>query len=85
MTPTLEKIAAEAAQENTSERLVLIDDIVRAKKLLWAMGKTQHNEFLTPSAAGKLFDTLYDYDHEQLTLIRDKYSKQLETLVKEKI
>lgn len=80
MHPTLEKIAAEAAKDNQSEKLVLIDDIIRAKKLLWAMGETKHNEFLTPSAAGELFNILYDYNHEQLTLIRDKYGNQLTNL-----
>lgn len=85
MNTKLEIIMAEAIQDNRAEKLILIDDIVRAKKFLFASGQRQHNEFILPDTAGKLFDTLYEYNHDQLTAIRDGYTNQINQIIRKEI
>ncbi|MFA7287621.1 MAG: hypothetical protein WC055_01960 [Melioribacteraceae bacterium] len=68
----LRQCVEEEKQDRLNEKLILIQDIIRAKKTLWAFGYTQHNEFLTDSAAGKLFDYLYDCTIE---VLEDKNSE----------
>lgn len=83
MNEALEKIAAEAAQENTHERLVLIDDIIRVKKFLFGQGLRQHNEFLTDQGRTDLFDSLYEYSIDSLRIIYKGYEKQYEAMVRQ--
>lgn len=85
MNTKLEILMAEAIQDNRAEKLCLIDDIVRAKKFLFAQGRKEHNEFILPDTAGKLFDTLYEYNHDQLTAIRDGYTNQINQIIRKKV
>ena len=77
MTTALLAIKAEAEQENKNYKLVLIDDIIRAKKFLYGQGRLQHNEFLNDKAAADLFDELYDLDILCLEIVYKSYEKQM--------
>lgn len=55
----------------------LIDDIVRVKKMLFAFGYEQHNEFLTHQGRTQLVDNLADMDIQQLELVMAGYEKQI--------
>jgi hypothetical protein len=59
------------------EKLTLIDDIIRVKKMLFGFGYTQHSEFLKDETAVKLFDELYELDVEALRLVCGGYEKQV--------
>lgn len=74
----IKQLLREAHQENIndlfSQKLILIEDIIRVKKLLFGLGEIIHNEFTNDDAAGKLFDTLYELDNSALELILHDYS-----------
>lgn len=72
--PRILKVLREAVAENRNEQLFLIEDIIKAKKLLFGFGYKEHNEFAVPLSAGKLFDTLYDQPIDEL----QKLNKSLE-------
>lgn len=61
-------------EEGLKTKLCLIEDIIKVKKLLWSFGHTQHNEFLSAEAAGKLFDDLYELDTTALEIINKEYA-----------
>ncbi len=75
------QVLNQTIEKNTSdlmnEKLIMIDDIIRIKRSLYGFGYTQHNEFLTDSAAGQLFNELYDMDLNQLQLVNAGYEKQV--------
>jgi len=77
--PRIVKVLREAVQENRDEKLFIITDIIRVKKMLWGFGYHEHNEFIVPLAAGKLFDTLYDMSIDDLQVL----NKELEGKVNE--
>lgn len=77
--------AAEEQDNQEKEKLVLIDDIVRVKKVLFGQGELQHSEFMNNKAAGELFDDLYDMDIPSLILLRDLYGKQATNLIKQRL
>lgn len=70
-----------SVDDNFKTKICYIDDICRAKKHLWAFGKKEHNEFLTPEASTKLFDELYDLDITALELIMKNYEKEINQLM----
>jgi len=77
--------AAEKQYNEELEKLVLIDDIVKVKKVLFGQGELQHSEFMNDNAAGQLFDDLYDMDLPSLILLRDLYGKQATNLIKRRL
>lgn len=87
--PNLVRLLRESVQESRQdqhfEKLLLIDDIIRVKKLLYAQGIKEHNEFLTDKGRVDLFDELYDMYIEQLQLINTGYERQINTLMTEKL
>ena len=70
-----------SVDDNLNTKICYIEDICRAKKHLWAFGKKEHNEFLSPEASAKLFDELYELDLTALELIMKNYEKQINELL----
>ncbi len=66
-----------------NERLCLIEDIMKAKKLLFGLGKTEHNEFLSNESAGELFNELYDLPADSLRVTMGYYEKIINKIIKE--
>lgn len=62
-------------------KICLIEDICKAKKLLWALGDKIHDEFLTPEASATLFDDLYELDIVSLELTIKGYSARINELM----
>jgi hypothetical protein len=62
-------------------RISLIEDICNAKRLLWALGDTIHNEFMTPEASAILFDDLYELDIVSLEVTMKGYSARINELM----
>lgn len=85
MTINIENVMAEAIQENRTEKLVLIDDIVRAKKFLFGQGQKQHNEFLFKDKAGKLFDELYELSIDELVKQLNNHTETINQLIRKEI
>lgn len=85
MTPNISKILAEAQDENRKEKICLIEDIMKAKRLLYGFGDIEHFEFLDPKAAGDLFYRLYDQPHAELKAIQKQYEDRINELVKKHI
>lgn len=85
MKSRLEAINTEAQDENRKEKLCLIEDITKLKKLLYGMGETHHNEFLNEDKAAELWLKLYDMDMTQLTLINKSYEKRYNAIVLSKM
>lgn len=81
----LNEAIKENRQEDNSEKLFLIEDIIKVKKVLFGMGHVEHNEFLSAESAGKLFDDLYELDIIALELVLNNYSQIVTKLVKERI
>lgn len=77
MNRQLIEICNSVVQDNSNEKLILIEDIIRVKKTLWSFGYVEHDEFLNDSTAANLFDNLYDMNLEQLELINSGYEKQI--------
>ena len=85
MNTQLETLLDEAIDENRKEKLCLIEDITKAKILLFGLGETQHNEFQNTDSAAELWLELYDMDFDQLTLIRDGYEAKINLLAIQKL
>lgn len=85
MNPRLEKLMAEAKQDNNLEKIVCIEDIFRLKKLMYGAGFCQHTEWIDDKEAGKLFDHLYDLDICSLQVIIKGYEKQYNDAIKSKL
>jgi len=87
--PKLTAILRQAVMENETElrheKICLIEDIMKAKRLLYGLGQIQHNEFLHPIANAKKFDELYEFNLQQLTLVRDGYTAKINELAKAQI
>lgn len=77
MNNNLDTLLDEAIDENRKEKILLIEDITKAKKLLFGLGETQHNEFQNEDSAANLWLDLYENDFQQLTLIRDGYEAKI--------
>jgi hypothetical protein len=75
--PRILHILRQAVQENRQEKACLIEDVIKVKKLLYGMGDTQHNEFLTDKTAVELYDTLHELDHTALRLAYKGYEKRV--------
>ena len=82
--PKLAMLLREAVADNHKEKICLIEDVIKAKKLLFGLGQTQHNEFLIPSEATALFDELYELDICALQIVYKEYEKQINKLMHEK-
>lgn len=85
MTNQLETLLDEAIDENRKEKILLIEDITKAKTLLFGLGETQHNEFQNTDSAAELWLELYDMDFDQLTLIRDGYEAKINLIAIQKL
>lgn len=81
----LREAHAENIAEQKSEKLFLIEDIVKIKKTLFAFGDTKHDEFTNEDKAGQLFNILYEYNVEQLTAILEGYTNRVNHLLKQRI
>jgi len=82
--PKLAVLLREAVADNHKEKICLIEDVIKAKKLLFGLGQEQHNEFLIPSEAAALFDELYELDICALQIVYKEYEKQINKLMHEK-
>jgi len=72
MTPQIEKLLCEAVNENKAEKLCLIEDIIKQKRLLYGFGI---NEFLgSVLEPEKDFDHLYELSIESLELMMAELS-----------
>jgi len=78
--PKLAAILALSVDENRKEKACLIEDVIKVKRLLYGMGDTQHNEFLTDKTAVELYDTLHELDHTALRLAYKGYEKRVNEL-----
>jgi hypothetical protein len=85
LTAILRQAVKENETELRHEKICLIEDIMKAKKLLYGMGQIQHNEFLHPIAHAKKFDELYEFNLDQLKLVRDGYTAKINELAKAQI
>jgi hypothetical protein len=75
-------ILNEVATESTFNlKICLIEDICKAKRLLWAMGDTQHDEFIKPEDSARLFDELYELDVKALEIVNNGYGKRINELM----
>lgn len=81
----LRQVVEEGKQEDRNEKLFLIEDIIKAKRLLFGWGELQHSEFMHPNAAGQLFDMLYDMEVIQLKLIMKDYEKKINAIAKQRV
>jgi len=79
--PRILRILRQAEQENRQEKACLIEDIFKVKKLLFGLGETEHNEFLTAEDSGKLYDSLHDLDHCALRLIQKDYERKVNEIM----
>lgn len=79
----IKQILAEIAQDNRNERLILIEDIMRAKKLLCGLGKTDHHEAVTEPAT--VFDQLYELDICALQMLDFATTNELNRVMKERV
>ena len=82
--PKLAVLLREAVADNHKEKICLIEDIMKAKKLLFGVGQTQHDEFVNPYAATMLFDELYDLDICALKIVYKGYEEQINEIYLEK-
>lgn len=73
--PRLKHLLREAVMENRHEKICLIEDLVKAKKFLYSLGYTEHDEFIQDPVG--LFDRLYDLDITALKNILNHYSKEI--------
>lgn len=72
----------EVATEPTFNlKICLIEDICKAKRLLYGLGDTTHNEFINPDDSAALFDYLYELDIMSLELIQYDYTKKINNLM----
>lgn len=81
----IKESAAECQQDNLNLKLCLIDDIIRVKRTMWALGDRKHNEFILPDTAAQLFDTLYDMEIPQLECIMAGYTIRVRELMAAKL
>jgi len=72
-------------QDQLTMKVCLIEDIMKAKRFLWAQGLTQHDEFIKEETATALFDELYDLDILPLEIINDSYGKQINEIIHAKL
>ena len=79
------EVITERIQEQEKEKLCLIEDVIKAKKLLFGLGHTQHNEFLNDKAAADLFDVLYEHDIPTLQFLLREYSQIATNTAKQRI
>lgn len=75
--PRILAVLRESVAENRAEKLFIIEDIIKSKKLLFGFGYTTHDEFTTPLGAGKLFDSLYDMQTDELQDLQKDLEKQI--------
>lgn len=83
----------EAHQENAAireaelnaEKVCIIEDIIKVKRFLYALGQIQHNEFKHEYTATRLFDSLYDLDINLLVVMSEKYQEKATKLYQERI
>lgn len=73
--PRLKKLLREVVMEARKEKICIIEDIIKAKKFMFGLGFTEHDEFLHDPVG--LFDRLYDLDIESLNVILSHYSKEI--------
>lgn len=83
--PRILHILRQAVQENRQEKACLIEDVIKVKKLLYGLGDTWHDEFLTDKTAVELYDTLHELDHEALRLAYKGYEKRVNEIMLTKI
>jgi hypothetical protein len=62
----IKQLNAEAQREILFEKLSLIDDYFKAKKLLVGLGVMVHKDYY--DRAGSIFDTLYDLNSDDILL-----------------
>lgn len=74
-------ILRDAVKEEKEYKIILCEDIIKAKRTLWAFGEKQHNEFLLEDTATILFDNLYDLDIPALEIINNDYGKKINELM----
>ena len=82
-TKKIKQILAEIAQDNRNERIILIEDIMKAKKLLTGLGKTAHHEAVTDPPA--VFDQLYELDICALQMLDFATTNELNRVIKERV
>jgi hypothetical protein len=64
--PQIKRLLMEVMEDDRKEKITLIEDIMRAKRLLFGMGETDHQEsVLNPTAE---FDRLYDLTINELEI-----------------
>lgn len=80
--PTLTTLLREAVEEERMYKICLVEDIIKAKRCLWAFGEKQHNEFLQEATSVKLWDELYDLDVLGLIVINNNYGHQITELMR---
>lgn len=73
--PRLKKLLREAVVENRNEKICLIEDVMKAKKLLFAWNYFEHTDVITTPV--KVFDNLYELDIQSLELIKRTYERKI--------
>lgn len=93
MNPRLKLLMEIAIQEENKrltddqrkEKICIIQDICKAKKLLFGLGQDAHDEFLSDKKIVELFDELYDYDLTQLRMLNSIYADRLTAVAHAKV
>lgn len=85
MKDNLKTLLSYSIDENRKEKLCLIEDILKVKKLLWSQGDTQHDEFLNKDKLAELWLELYDMDFCQLRIINAGYETRAGVLMLNKM
>jgi len=85
ITAALHQVCQNKQAEETFTKICLIEDIMKAKRLLFGFGQIQHNEFLTPDAHAELFDELYELDIIALEVVSNGYAQQITEIAKARI
>ena len=78
-TKKIKQILAEIAQDNRNERLILIEDIMKAKKLLFGLGDQSQIEAI--NNPGALIDKYYDMAVIDLDIINIVLERKINRLM----
>jgi hypothetical protein len=80
MNNNLKTLRADAIQENKTEKLDLVSDIFRLKRMLYGMGVEHHKDAIFDS--GSVFDSLYEKSMDDLQLLNNEYSSCMSAIAR---
>lgn len=83
--PNIVRVLQESVDEHRSEelkkqKLILIEDIFKIRKRLYALGRFEYTEHLSSEKSGVLFNYLYDKSINQLNVLLKMYTFEISTI-----